>query len=99
MKPSRGDLQREGKQVHDREFSTDGVPEATDAAEEMFGEERLMNTLNQHPDAGPEAVIRNVHEAVKRFAGDAPQVDDITLLCFQYNGKKRKDGADPGKEI
>ena len=78
---------------------TDGVPEATDAAEEMFGEERLMDTLNQHPDAGPEAVIRNVHEAVNRFAGDAPQFDDITLLCFQYNGKKRKDVADPGKEI
>ena len=75
------------------------MPEATDAAEEMFGEERLMDTLNQHPDAGPEAVIRNVHEAVKRFAGDAPQFDDITLLCFQYNGKKRIDGADPGKEI
>ena len=65
---------------------TDGVPEAINAAEELFGEERLAETLNRCPDAEPEGLIRQVHEAVNRFAGDAEQFDDITMLCFKYTG-------------
>ena len=79
---------------HPREFEmhpgdslfvyTDGVPEATDASEAMFGEERLANTLNEHPNGNPEELIRHVHEAVQHFSGDAPQFDDLTMLCFRY---------------
>jgi len=65
---------------------TDGVPEAINTAGQMFGEERLAETLNQIPDADPEKLIRHVHEAVDRFAGEAEQFDDITMLCFQYRG-------------
>ena len=68
---------------------TDGVPEAANAAEEMFGEERLSETLNQCPDAAPEALVRQVHDAVGRFADSAPQFDDITMLCFKYYGTDR----------
>ena len=68
---------------------TDGVPEAANAAEAMFGGERLTETLNQRPDAEPEALVRHVHEAVDRFADSAPQFDDITMLCFQYYGAHR----------
>jgi sigma-B regulation protein RsbU (phosphoserine phosphatase) len=80
---------------HNREFElhpgdcvfvyTDGVPEATNAAEEMFGEERLVDTLNRHPDASPEELIEYMREAVDEFTGDAPQFDDITMLCFKLN--------------
>ena len=65
---------------------TDGVPEATNAVGAMFREESLTETLNKNPDAGPEELIRRVHEAVDQFVGDAPQFDDITMLCYKYFG-------------
>ena len=72
---------------------TDGVPEATNAASEMFGEERLHATLNQNSDADPEALIHRVRGAVDSFAEGAPQFDDITMLCVKYYGT-----PDPKKE-
>ena len=65
---------------------TDGVPEAHNTDQEMFGEGRLIETLNQDPDAEPEKLIARIHEAVDRFADNAPQFDDITMLSFKYNG-------------
>lgn len=72
---------------------TDGVPEAENAAKEMFGEELLIETLNQCPNTEPEALIRHVHGAVNRFADSAPQFDDITMLCFKYYGAERPEAA------
>ena len=65
---------------------TDGVPEAANTGLEMFGEERITETLNECPDAEPETLVRYVHDAVNRFAGNAEQSDDITMLCFRYHG-------------
>ncbi len=67
---------------------TDGVPEATNAAEEMFGEDRLAETLNLHADMNPEQLIRAMHSTVDRFADGAPQFDDITMLSMKYYGPK-----------
>ena len=67
---------------------TDGVPEAENADQDMFGEERLTGTLNQDADAGPEELIRRVHDEVDRFADGAPQFDDITMLCLKYYGNR-----------
>ncbi len=61
------------------------MPEATNGADEMFGEERLAEALNRYPDAGPEEVVHHVHDALKQFVHDAPQFDDITMLCFRYH--------------
>lgn len=66
---------------------TDGVPEATNNAMEMFGEERLVSTLNQHRDTQPEEVIAHMREAVDAFADGAPQFDDVTMLCLKYLGR------------
>ena len=52
----------------------------------MFTEERLAETLNQRPDAEPEALVQHVHDAVDRFAAGAEQFDDITMLCMKYYG-------------
>ena len=65
---------------------TDGVPEATNAHEEMFGEGRLTDILNRNADMAPEELIRHVHSAVDSFADSAPQFDDITMLCLKYYG-------------
>ena len=67
---------------------TDGVPEAANAANDMFGAERLTEALNQNADAEPEELIRHVQEAVNQFAGDAPQFDDITMLCYRHYGNR-----------
>ena len=65
---------------------TDGVVEATDKDEVLFGTERLLNALNKEPDAEPEKLLSNVKESVDRFVADAEQFDDMTMLCLEYNG-------------
>ena len=72
---------------------TDGVPEATNMAQELFGEERMLKTLNRNPDAGPEEIIRFMHKSVDRFAGGAPQFDDITMLAIKYFGPQKQEEA------
>ena len=62
---------------------TDGASEANDASENMFGEERLLEALNRHADASPEELVCAVRDAIDQFTGDAPQFDDITMLCFR----------------
>ena len=69
---------------------TDGVPEATNAQDELFGEERLLEALNEHPDASPEELLHNVRSAVDAFVGDAPQFDDLTMIGFHYYGAQDK---------
>ena len=64
---------------------TDGVPEATDAENKMFGIERLTEALNKAPDADPKQLLTNVHEAVNEFVGDAEQFDDLTMLGIRLN--------------
>ena len=79
---------------------TDGVPEATNAAKELFGEERLLNSLNKDPDAIPEDLINRVHEDVFIFADYVPQFDDITMLCIKYYGPQTQfnDQPEPKKD-
>ena len=65
---------------------TDGVPEAVNTKDEMFGGERLVDTLNEDADASPKDLICRMHKTVNRFAGSAEQFDDITMLCVKYLG-------------
>ena len=65
---------------------TDGVTEATDGANQLYGSERLHRVLNANLDAGPETLLPAVKADVDQFVGDAPQFDDITMLCLAYRG-------------
>ncbi len=67
---------------------TDGVPEATDAADCLFGTERMVEALNTDPAAPPEQILRNVKAAVDDFVKNAEQFDDLTMLCFEYRGQE-----------
>ena len=69
---------------------TDGVPEATNADNEMFGTDRMLEALNLDPTAEPKAVLDNVRSAVDGFVKDAEQFDDLTMLCVEYKGTERK---------
>ena len=67
---------------------TDGVPEATNAGNELFGTDRMVDALNADPDASPEQVLLNVRRAVDDFVQDAEQFDDLTMMCLEYKGAK-----------
>ncbi len=64
---------------------TDGVPEATNAQEEMYGTQRLVDQLNKMKGASPKELLEGVHKSVDEFVGDAPQFDDLTMLCIRRN--------------
>ena len=65
---------------------TDGVTEAADEEDELYGEERLVDVLGSCHNLHPEVVVRRVLEDVGEHAGMAPQSDDITLLTIRYKG-------------
>jgi len=65
---------------------TDGVPEATNASNELFGTDRMLEALNIDPTATPKTAMQNVRGAVDAFVQDAEQFDDLTMLCLEYRG-------------
>ena len=65
---------------------TDGVPEATNSGQELFGSERLLEALNSEGSATPEQVLENVRAHVDAFVKQAEQFDDLTMLCLEYKG-------------
>ena len=67
---------------------TDGVPEATDSANRLFGPERMLDALNRDTLAAPRQLLQTVWREIDEFVGRAPQFDDITMLNFQYRGIK-----------
>ncbi|MBR6020273.1 MAG: SpoIIE family protein phosphatase [Lachnospiraceae bacterium] len=78
---------------------TDGVTEATDADEQLFGNDRLLSVLSASfgsGDAATKAVCERVKDAVAEFVGEAPQFDDITMLCLCYRGEEESDGGSAG---
>ena len=74
---------------------TDCVPEATDADNELFGTDRMIEALNEAHTASPDRILKHVWESVDAFVKDAEQFDDLTMLCLEYRGpeKEEKDPA------
>ena len=66
---------------------TDGIPEATNINNELFGEERLLDALNNINASSPKEVLDGVKKAVDDFVQDAEQFDDLTMLCVDYKKK------------
>ena len=69
---------------------TDGVPEATNAENELFGNERMLDVLNSQPARKPHALLETMKREIDIFVGEAPQFDDITMLCLDYFGPGRE---------
>ena len=65
---------------------TDGVTEATNANDELFGNDRLLAALNKEPDAEPDKLLKNVKDDIDSFVAEAPQFDDITMLGIAWYG-------------
>jgi len=66
---------------------TDGVAEATNRENELFGTDRMIAALNAASTDEPNVIERTVKEHIDQFIENAPQFDDITMLCIRYNGK------------
>ncbi|MDD1706153.1 MAG: SpoIIE family protein phosphatase [Methanoregulaceae archaeon] len=62
---------------------TDGITEATNARNELFGEERLRNVLLQHHDLPANELADAILDEITRFCGGEPQSDDITLFVVK----------------
>ncbi len=65
---------------------TDGVPEATDAAEAFYTTDRMISALRSGENGSPQEILGTVADSVRAFAGAAPQFDDLTMLCLEWKG-------------
>lgn len=61
---------------------SDGLPDAINVDEEQFGEERILEVLNNKPFATPHYILGQMEHAVTKFVGEAEQFDDLTMLCI-----------------
>jgi hypothetical protein len=68
---------------------TDGITEATNAHNELFGMDRLSKSLNKCGSASPDKILSSVKMDIDEFVGDAPQFDDITMLCLEYKERMK----------
>ena len=66
---------------------TDGVPEATNAENELLGSDRMLAALNENNGVSPENLLKNVKTAVNNFVNGAEQFDDLTMLGLEYKGE------------
>ena len=66
---------------------TDGVTEATDSNNKLYGMERLGAILNKVKDGAPDEILPAVKKDIDEFVGSAAQFDDITMLCLEYKKK------------
>lgn len=79
----------------DRLFQyTDGVTEATDKDGKLYGMCRLGEVLGQNASLPPTELLVKIKEDIDTFVGDAPQFDDITMLCLEYRERMSYEGID-----
>ena len=67
---------------------TDGVSEATNAQNMLYGEDRLHAFINRNATAEATLLLSALKANIDEFVGEAPQFDDITMLIFDYKPKK-----------
>ena len=67
---------------------TDGVPEATNTENILYGEDRLISFMNQNSAIEAPVLLPALKANIDEFVGEAPQFDDITMLMFDYKPKK-----------
>lgn len=63
---------------------TDGVTEACNETDELYGAHRLVDEVHVHGGGTPAALVERICQSVTNFAGSAPQSDDITLTVLTW---------------
>ncbi len=62
---------------------TDGVAEATDINNNLYGTDRMIDALNRAKDKRCDELLKYLHEDIDTFVGEADQFDDITMLTLE----------------
>lgn len=78
---------------------TDGVPEAINVNEELYGEERLTESLRRHSSLSPQELLPAIKADIDSFVGEADQFDDITMLCLTYEKQMIQKAVNVVKEL
>lgn len=69
---------------------TDGVPEATNASNTLYGTDRMLRALNAAEGGSCRQLLEALHRDVDEFAGGADQFNDITMLCIEMKSSGMK---------
>jgi sigma-B regulation protein RsbU (phosphoserine phosphatase) len=69
-------------------LSTDGIWEARNSQDEMFGKEAIYNIIRQNPHAGAAKVQDAVLTELKQFQQGVEPADDITLVIIKIEGNR-----------
>ena len=69
---------------------TDGVTEAMNASQELFGDDRMRSLAAAQTGEGPKELVEALFGAVRLFAGSEEQSDDITVLALRYRGREQE---------
>jgi serine phosphatase RsbU (regulator of sigma subunit)/anti-sigma regulatory factor (Ser/Thr protein kinase) len=72
---------------------TDGVTEANNSKNELFGESRMLDALNLPNDGDLLVLESNIKDSIDAFIEGTPQFDDITMLSMKYNGPQAAEGT------
>ena len=89
MRYKGGEMQLE---VGDKIFQyTDGVTEATNKENELYGMERLTAVLGENAALPPTELLPKIKDDIDCFVGDAPQFDDITMLCMEFKHRMKEE--------
>ena len=67
---------------------TDGVPEATNIENKLYGEDRLLEFMSRNASVEATKLLPALKENIDEFVGEAPQFDDITMLMLDYKSKE-----------
>ncbi|MCH8957647.1 SpoIIE family protein phosphatase [candidate division KSB1 bacterium] len=62
---------------------SDGVTEAEDASETLFGEQRLQEIIKKNKNLSSQKIMAEIYKEVKNFQGGTEQDDDITLVVIK----------------
>ena len=73
---------------------TDGVTEATNLQNELYGMNRLGAILNKVKGGTPNDILPAIKKDIDEFVGDADQFDDITMLCLEYKARMETNKED-----
>jgi sigma-B regulation protein RsbU (phosphoserine phosphatase) len=76
---------------------TDGILEARNASDDVFGERRLLATVSSHPERSAQETVAALLIAAKEFTGDRPLQDDITAVIVRVAGQNGKFPSDNDK--
>jgi len=63
---------------------TDGLTEAENTAKELYGEDKLYDTIVTNKNKLPKNIVNNIIKSVHSHVNGAPQSDDLTLMAFKY---------------